>query len=797
MTLYFGKRPAAKPFRMVLTGPALLLILGILTFSCSSDTTVAPTGQRDWFYEYEFSDNPGLSAGPQQVVILDILPGPEQSTHYGIPYQYSSEGGYLYAIPSDDPFIVRADILDRSGVPLTTVERGDGGVYLEMSSGNYTIKVYHDGSQVPEMGTTAFIYQQKAPTLHSKTASTASSLIAHPYPAYVALQFSGGNHDGQYLAVDAKGIWNENLKLEYIKVLRAASPGDQSNLFAEKNHLFALKPDPDGKDCAGDDYPDFAGVYKPYSWPAEDAGEFFESYLYYCHWGADWALPCPQSQDSPFEFAKGYAPMPIFRKGNPYTFNFPVQDMGDGTFTIWPMQFAYEPCSAIYTAENSYVYFTARSTSAQPDPFKIDAGFRFYRDGGKITQRDLAAGEVALYEKENYTGTAVVLSRDFSDTTLLPLAQVKSVAFGLYTDTTVSFYSHTHYHNLKKTVGINMPENLNIDGSDLGSIKVFDSKKVLIKSKKCPYCNLAGVSLSNLNLDQADLAHANLMNAHMTECSLKQANLSHALLHNAQMGNANLSGASLLNASLNSDSDRNLAAADLSNAYLQNVNCKGTDLGGVSFLNGSFHTNAIGYNQDGCAQDTDNPPFTLNCASAEDANITATNFSGAYLAGTDFSGTTGKGVNFSNAVLTGALFNGAHLDWEINTGNSTLFNNAFLEGTNFTNTTVEGAHFKSAYVDLGKDVSEFIMFFTIPLSHTRFKGFDNTFGDTPCVKFTYSAATVLPETTDSSNICPDGSSGPCSNAAWTAPLTPRDQSDWQNSKGSTQPQWCTEIDLFW
>ncbi len=796
MAIFFGKRPSAKPLGAALTGAGLVLILGIVIFSCSSDTTVSPTDQRDWYYDYEFADNPRLTAAPRQVVILDIAPGPAQSPHDGIPYQYTTGGGYLYAIPFDDPFIVRADILDRSGVLLTTVERGDGGVYLDMAPGDYTIKVYHDGSQVPEAGTAAFIYQQQSPATELETLSTAGELIPHPYPAFVALRFSGGAHDGKYLAIDTKGIWNEDLKLEYIKVLRAASPDDQGSLFAEKNHLFALKPDPDGKDCAEDDYPTFAGVYKPYSWVAEDAGEFFESYMYYCHWDAEWALSCPQSQDNPFDFAKGYAPMPIFRKAA-YTFNFPVQDMGDGTFAIWPMQFAYETCSAIYAAENSYVYFTARSTSAQPDHFKIDPGFRFYRDGSQINQNSLQAGEVALYEEENYTGTAVVLSQGFAYPSLVPLAQVKSVAFGLYTDTTVSFYSDAAHQDLIQTVGVNMPGNLNIDGSKLGCIKVFDSRKVLIKSKSCPYCNLAGVSLSDLNLDNADLTHANLMNAHMTQCSLKKADLSHALLHNAQMGNSNLSGASLLNASLNANSHLNLAAADLSNAYLQNVNCKGADLGGVSFLNASFHTNAIGYNQDGCAQDDDAPPFTKNCSSAEGANITAADFSGVYAAGTDFSTATGKGVNFSDAVLTGALFKGAHLDWDVNTGNSTVFNNAFLDGANFSDATVEGAHFKSAYVDLGTDISGFIAFFTIPLSHTQFKGFDNTYGNTPCVKFTYSAATSLPGNTDSSNICPDGSNGPCSEAVWQDPLTPRDQSEWRNSRGSTQPQWCNKIDLFW
>ena len=72
----------------------------------------------------------------------------------------------------------------------------------------------------------------------------------------------------------------------------------------------------------------------------------------------------------------------------------------------------------------------------------------------------------------------MVLGRSFeTDTTLIPMAQIKSVAFGLYTDTTIQFFSNADYHGLIQTVGVDMKEDLDIDGSGIGSIKIFDSKK--------------------------------------------------------------------------------------------------------------------------------------------------------------------------------------------------------------------------------------------------------------------------------------------------------------------------------
>ena len=190
--------PIRKQWKVLL--PAGILAFGFVAFLLScSDSTTAPTESRAWFYESEFAEDPGLVARSDQVVILDIMSG-EGSTEHAIPYQSEEGGGYLFGIEADDPFITRAEVFDRSGVLVAATERGDGGVYLEMSPGSYSIKVYHDGTGVPEEGSVAFIRQQVIPQEGEKTVSAdmaeETSVIDPVYPAYVAIQFMGGTYDG-------------------------------------------------------------------------------------------------------------------------------------------------------------------------------------------------------------------------------------------------------------------------------------------------------------------------------------------------------------------------------------------------------------------------------------------------------------------------------------------------------------------------------------------------------------------------------------------------------------------------
>jgi len=773
--------------------PARILALGFvaLMLSCEGNGHT-PAEPRTWYYEPEFAEDSGLVAGPDHVVILDIMPG-EGLTDHSIPYQYDEGGPHLFAIESEDPFIARVEIFDRSGVLVAATEQGDGGVYLDLTAGGYTIKAYHDGTDVPPEGTVAFIRRQIAGQSAAgpgrPNAGEGIFAIGPEYPAYVALQIVGGDYDGQYLAAVTVTVKDSGGNpYIYVNLLKPVPIDTTGSEFQNRGHLSSFETK-DENPCYGD-IPPFADYYCFHSWPYK---KYLLGDVFCCAWSP---VNCPDSQDNKPGDSTIMTFMPQFTNEYDYS-TVGIQDIGDGTFVPW-IVVGFQPCSPMYAAENGYMYFTEYSSSASPDRFKIVDTFRFYKDGSQISKKDrqeLKTGEVALYEGENYTGVAVVLGASFSDTTLIPLAQVKSVAFGLYTDTTIQFFSEPGFSgNLIKTVGVDMPNNLDITGDDIGSIKIFDSRKVLISSKKCPYCNLAGADLSNLNLDAADLSYANLMRASMHYSSLIKANISHALLHGANLTNANLSGASLYNAFLNGNTALNLGAATLTGAYLKNANLAGANLGGADFINASFYSGT--YIQTGCAQDDQNPPFTKNCASAHGANMNATNFGNAYLAGADFSSATATGANFSGAILSGANFKNARLDWDSPTSAKTVFSGAFIGGADFTNATASGANFENAYVNFS-EIGD-CMLFTVSAEHTKFPGFYYQYGDCPCVMFAYSAPTAVVDT-DSGNICPDGNTGPCDDTSWTSPSIPRDRSTQPNSSCNDTPPLCDiyHIDPKW
>jgi len=62
----------------------------------------------------------------------------------------------------------------------------------------------------------------------------------------------------------------------------------------------------------------------------------------------------------------------------------------------------------------------------------------------------------------------------------------------------------------------------------------------LLKTKRCPNCNLSGAKLSSYNLVGADLSGADLSNA-----DLRNTNMFGANLNNANISNAKLSGATM------------------------------------------------------------------------------------------------------------------------------------------------------------------------------------------------------------------------------------------------------------
>jgi uncharacterized protein YjbI with pentapeptide repeats len=791
-----SRRGGIKAF-LLLWIPVVALSAAML--SCDSDSDDDdddnnPPEARTWLYEHEFDDDPSLFADPEQIVILDIEPddSPGEVEH-SIRYRHREQGSWLLAVAPDDPYITRVELRDRVGGVMESAEVGEGGVYLDIAPGDYSLTVYHDGAEVPLAGTVAFAYPQTAGDDQTAPADADSggggSPIPLDSPTYVALKVVGGDYDGKYL-VTAETTVFEDGKSVPVLALKAVSPSADPGAFADRAHLFSFVGQT--YNLCNDSTED---NYEPHSWRGDDAGQGFEPFLYAC--SSAWDIDCPASQSNypipGWTEMLGFYPHSQEWAGQ-------IQDTGDGTFSLLTAPFTFgQPCSSPYVAENGYVYFTGFSDGRAPDNLQVDSSFRFFKDGSVIDRRSLQPGEAALYEGTHYSGVAVILSESFSDTALIPLEYVGSVAFGLYTDTTVELFGDTDFTTSLKVVGIDTPDLRLL--TRVRSIKLFDSRKRLIATKQCPYCNLANVDLTDqTSLDGVNLTHANLQAVHLNGISLTGADLSYTLLHGANVGNANLEGASLLSAFLNGNSDLNLPAAVLSGAHLKNANLKSANLGGVKFLNGSFYSHS--YSSLGCDQDSDNPGFTMGCASAQGATLSAADFSGAYLAGADFSSITATGTSFSNAVLVGAKFTGAKLDWASQGSSRSGFNGAFIGGANFGLATVGGTDFTSAYVDFNPRGSTWL--FILNSALTQFPGFDpddNPLGHQPCVHFGYGDPTTVPASTDQNNLCVNGDSGPCGDAtdpSWTSPVTDYDKT--RSSRETDDPtacDWHNDLDWSW
>jgi uncharacterized protein YjbI with pentapeptide repeats len=277
---------------------------------------------------------------------------------------------------------------------------------------------------------------------------------------------------------------------------------------------------------------------------------------------------------------------------------------------------------------------------------------------------------------------------------------------------------------------------------------------------------LNGAQLDNATLDGATLDGAQGDSASFFEASLKRATLAHALLQGADLISTNLDGANLCAANLGESPTTQLSAA-LQGAFLRNVNLAQADLTGASLDNANFYSTATASTCNSAAA----CGFLMSCASAVNAQLKNTGFTGAYLAGVDFTGSAPQSANFRGTYLVGSNFTNANLTQDTPTGLRTDFTEAWLQGTTFTNATVTGANFTNAVVDLTHSQGATL---TVQLSNDHLTFPNYTPSGTPgCVEFTYNSETEVPITTNS-NVCPDGNFGPCTTMQWEAisPPTP-------------------------
>lgn len=152
-----------------------------------------------------------------------------------------------------------------------------------------------------------------------------------------------------------------------------------------------------------------------------------------------------------------------------------------------------------------------------------------------------------------------------------------------------------------------------------------------------PNADLAGVNLSEANLQYADLTYGNLENTNLTDVNLDGADLTGANLRGANITGADLSSANLTDALLTKANlySANLSGADLTGALLDKANLRSADLRGVGFTEAHL-TRADLHSAD--LRGADFSDADLFGAAVTDADLRGANLTDANLGGTDLTG---------------------------------------------------------------------------------------------------------------------------------------------------------------
>ncbi|MDB5932439.1 MAG: pentapeptide repeat protein [Polaromonas sp.] len=377
-----------------------------------------------------------------------------------------------------------------------------------------------------------------------------------------------------------------------------------------------------------------------------------------------------------------------------------------------------------------------------------------YRPDGLLGTSIPAQGQVALFNSKDCTGAAMVVDK-YDLPGIIPGGPLGnfdgSLKLGALTTATV--YASKFHRGERQQLDRSgcLVSGWGTTGWKAASLSIkMEIAQIIVSTKSCEQCNLAGIDLSNTDLSNGKFYGANLNNARLGHANLSGADLRYASLQGAQLPNANLDAANLCSASLNaapSSAGSSNVAANLSGAYLRNASLYASNLTGANFSNASFYSASQGACQPSDCSTYQRPA----CANAYGAKLDSAKFSNAYLTGVDMSNVTGSAADFSHAVLNGASFRNATLTPDIN-GTPANFSNAFLLGADFTAATLVSPILTNAYGD--DNTSGGCMQTALDASYTAFPGFamptplgSNTCAKAAapaptCVQFTYNKATL-------------------------------------------------------
>lgn len=710
----------------------LLFTIGFLSACSDGGNSQTP---KEWYYERELAGLPGLVITPDKTVLLQLARDEAATTPlaHAITYRIDAAASYTYCLDEDDSYLTSMKLTDASGRELLALNRGECGV-VDLLAGNHLLSVYHDALAVPEGGGIAFI------SLQGNGQVSATSLLtgyeSMPlYPEFRSIRVAEPGLQNYRLFFTPAGSYD---------LLKALGSSDTAatELLKQGYHLFSLK----------ETSRDMATIH----------GSLYTLANHDTWGGAYTSFACAAHPEYCLSTQSGYpnSVTLLNRTAGPGSFDISVVNMetgyGFGDTVNW-----------LFASPVTGYFYLHRYDSNRTNPTLLytDTGLRAFRSATDMPQPPGEA-EVGIYEGTDYSGKVFVVAQDQPDTTVMYLPTIRSIKPGF--NATLVLYSEKQYQGTSRVIA--MPsKNVSIAFSNAQSLKVLNSRKILISSHKCVGCNLAMVDLSKQYLKGVDLTRALLYGANLSYANLEEANLCQAFLN----GNAAMS---------------HNQAAVLRGAYLKNVNLSTANIGGADFSYAAFYSSTAG----SCPQDCS---MSQKCASAYNATMTATKFDHAYLSGTDFSSATALGTSFQGAVLAGANLTAARLGTDANTGQITSFAGAFLQGATFKDVDTGGVNYSSAYVDIDSAQGN-SLYILLSGDYTRFARFWKQSGSELCVRSNYPSQTVLPPTS-SYSVCPDGQNGACSQTQWRSPVINMGNALPKTSYGSDSKKVCTTPDSTW
>jgi uncharacterized protein YjbI with pentapeptide repeats len=299
------------------------------------------------------------------------------------------------------------------------------------------------------------------------------------------------------------------------------------------------------------------------------------------------------------------------------------------------------------------------------------------------------------------------------------------------------------------------------------------------------HASFQGATLDNATgFNGTPQALTRLSAAKFNNASLQNVDLSYAQLYGAQFTNANLANASFAGSFLQANTAVTPpieTAAVFDGAHLRNVSFANAQLQSVKFrfasLYGSYGGAAPAFpclaaNSNQCSSPTG---ATCACATASAANLTATDFSNAYLYGVDFGGgTTINGTLFGSAILAAANFAGAK--FQVNGGAAPDFTKSLLQGATFdADANLVNTVLLNAFVDFGAatNPNNFnLLYLLLTPDYTGFRGW--TGAARPCVQLAYGSFSAVPP--NAAMTCPNGNSAVCG-----AGNTPASIANWKSA----------------